>query len=435
MVKMLRACSVRRIFLFSLAVASLGRAGWGQEADSFYLKNQDRVVFYGDSITDQRKYTKIVETFVLTRYPKLNVSFVHSGWGGDTVSGGGGGPIELRLQRDVLAFKPTVMTIMLGMNDSTYGPETEANDKTFFKGYTNIVDTIRKTLPTIGITAIRPSPYDDVTRPPNFPGGCNGVLISFGKWIANYGKEAGLTVADMNTAVVNSLEKADRLDHEHAQEIIPDRVHPSFAGALIMAEQLLKAWGARPTVASLSIDVSKNKPVLKSSEHAEVSTLAVDESGIHWTELDDALPLPFKQWSNLWGGGPVALAIQTSEVTNTLNQQLLRVAGLKDGVYALHIDGESVGAFNNGQLSRGVNLALLDTPMTKQAQQVYDLTSLHSDIHNDRWRSIQVPLAEYALPEAGSAAQELDALERAVVEKQHEAAQPKRHSFTLVPVS
>ena len=86
----------------------------------FYLHPNDVVVFYGDSITDQRLYTTYVETFIVTRYPKLPVRFVHSGWGGDRVTGGGGGPIDDRLKRDVFTYKPTVMTIMLGMNDGRY---------------------------------------------------------------------------------------------------------------------------------------------------------------------------------------------------------------------------------------------------------------------------------------------------------------------------
>src|SRR5512137_2763390 len=85
--------------------------------DNFALKDGDRVVFYGDSITDQRLYTTFTETYVLTRFPQRKIEFIHSGWGGDRVTGGGGGPIDLRLQRDVIAYRPTVVTIMLGMND------------------------------------------------------------------------------------------------------------------------------------------------------------------------------------------------------------------------------------------------------------------------------------------------------------------------------
>jgi hypothetical protein len=36
----------------------------------FYLHDGDRVVFYGDSITDQRLYTTFIETYVVTRFPQ-----------------------------------------------------------------------------------------------------------------------------------------------------------------------------------------------------------------------------------------------------------------------------------------------------------------------------------------------------------------------------
>ena len=76
----------------------------------FYLRDGDTVVFYGDSITDQRLYTTFTEAYVVTRFPKLTVRFVHSGWSGDGVDGGTGGPIDVRLTRDVLAYQPTVVT-------------------------------------------------------------------------------------------------------------------------------------------------------------------------------------------------------------------------------------------------------------------------------------------------------------------------------------
>src|ERR1700761_8744608 len=110
------------------------------QAKPFYLKDGDKVVFYGDSITDQRLYTVITETFVATRYPSLNVSFINSGWGGDTVNGGGGGPIDTRLKRDVLAFHPNVVTIMLGMNDGAYRPATDTNNEKYYSGYCHIVE-------------------------------------------------------------------------------------------------------------------------------------------------------------------------------------------------------------------------------------------------------------------------------------------------------
>ena len=119
----------------------------------FYLHNGDRVVFYGDSITQQRFYTNFVETYVVTRFPRLDVSFVNSGWGGDRSVGGKGGPVEVRLARDVIAYKPTAITIMLGMNDGRYRPFNPEVFHTFTSGYEEIVETLKSALPGSAIHA------------------------------------------------------------------------------------------------------------------------------------------------------------------------------------------------------------------------------------------------------------------------------------------
>jgi lysophospholipase L1-like esterase len=88
--------------------------------NEFILKKNDCVVFLGDSITEQQLYSNYVETYLALRYPELNLSFFNAGWGGDTVPGG-----LARLERDVLALKPTVVTICYGMNDGAYCPASE----------------------------------------------------------------------------------------------------------------------------------------------------------------------------------------------------------------------------------------------------------------------------------------------------------------------
>src|SRR2546421_10357909 len=128
-------------------------------AQDFFLKNGDTVVFYGDSITDQRLYTTFAETYVLTRFPALRVKFVHSGWGGDRVSGGGGGPIDVRLRRDVLAYKPTVVSIMLGMNDGGYRTFDHGFFDTYTQGYTHHIHCLEAGAPGVPNTPIPTSPH------------------------------------------------------------------------------------------------------------------------------------------------------------------------------------------------------------------------------------------------------------------------------------
>ena len=69
--------------------------------------------------------------YVATRFPEWTVTFQNSGVGGDKVSGGWAGDIDTRLERDVIAHKPTVVTIMLGMNDGGY----KAFDPGLFDAY------------------------------------------------------------------------------------------------------------------------------------------------------------------------------------------------------------------------------------------------------------------------------------------------------------
>ena len=52
-------------------------------AADFFIHDGDRVVFLGDSITEQRLYTTYIEAYVLTRHPQWRLTFA-TGWGGDT---------------------------------------------------------------------------------------------------------------------------------------------------------------------------------------------------------------------------------------------------------------------------------------------------------------------------------------------------------------
>lgn len=414
--------------------ACIAIPSFAQKKD-FDLHDGDRVVFYGDSITDQRNYTMMIETYVLTRYPNMHIVFTHSGWGGDRVSGGGGGDIDVRLKRDVTAYSPTVVTIMLGMNDGGYKAATETSDKTFFDGYRHIYDVLKRDDPAARVTLIQPSPYDDVTRVPAFPvmdgSAYNQVLVGYGKWIGEFAKDHNLTVADGNTDFVHMLERANKTDPSTAKEILSDHIHPSFGGALMLGEAVLKAWGARSVVASVAVHADGTKVRLEHADHAIVTDLANTDGKIHWTELDDALPLPFTQWEQMWGAGPtVGLVIGSSDIAPALNNEPMQIAGLKSGVYSIRIDGASIGTFTNDELARGINLALLKTPMTDQAMSVYQLTTQHCDLHFDRWRHIEVPFT--GLQAASSALSSVDALEAGVVQKQRETALPKSHTFEVV---
>lgn len=405
-----------------VAISILALTCYAQEP--FSLKNGDRVVFFGDSITDQRLYTTYVETYVRTRFPQMDVTFIHSGWGGDRVTGGGGGGIDVRLARDVNAYHPTVVTIMLGMNDGRYRAFDDQIFNIYTTGFKHIVQKLKADNPVVRITAIQPSPYDDVTRNPSFKGGYNGVLLRYSEFLRELSSSDGLTLADLNRPVVSMLEQAKATDPELAQKILPDRVHPAPPGHLIMAEQILKAWGAPALVSDVELDAAGRKSVR--SDNAALRDLQFGKT-ISWTETDQALPMALDMSDPL-----MALTVNSSDFMNAMNREELKISGLATGKYTLRIDGEEVATFTAAQLEAGLNLANFETPMWAQGARVHALTLKHAGIHNTMWRNVQVPMETEKVASLQPALDALDALDRELIQQQRAAAQPVAHHFEVL---
>jgi lysophospholipase L1-like esterase len=392
----------------------------------FALRDGDRVIFYGDSITEPRLYTSFVETFAITRFPSYQMQFRNSAWGGDRVNGGRGGPIDVRLQRDVIAYRPTVFALLLGINDG-WGVQYDARlyDR-FTAGYEHIVRVLTDALPGLRITLMQPSPYDEVTRAPAFGGGgYNGVMIRYGEFVKDFGHHVGFTVAELNAPFISVLVAAEAQDHSLAKQIAGDGTHPGIAGHLILAEALLKAWNAPELVSSLEIDTDSRH--VANAENTIVSDLRVGNS-VSWTQLDNALPFPLDV-----SDPAIALALRCSDFVQALDQEKLKITGLQGEHYLLRIDGERVGIVGREQLQEGINLALLDTPMERQARKVHSLTIMRNEIQFGQWRQVQAALQHDWPPHKRAALDVLDEVQRDLLEQQHAAAAPLMHHFELQP--
>jgi lysophospholipase L1-like esterase len=407
-----------------LALCSLPLAANAQGAASaFALHDGDRVTFYGDSITNQREYTEDVEEYVLTRFPSWKVSFHNAGVGGDRVSGGGAGPIDLRLDRDVFAWHPNVVSIMLGMNDFYYRPDEPGVYSTFTSGYRHLVDSLKKNDSGVHITLIEPSPYDDVTRSSS---GNNEVLLKYSAFVAQLAQEQGAQVANFNTPVTDVLKAINAASPALAPQVIPDRVHPEQGGHWVMAESLLKSWQAPSLVTSVAINAGV-KPA------SEVANTAVTDltrtkgkitTKISWTQDDKALPLPFPP-SEV---DPVlALVLKYSDVVAALDQETLKVSSLTAGSYDVLIDGRKIGSFTASQLAGGINLSTMDTPMLEQARLVALDTEKVNFLESQRFEIIRRP----PTPEQSATAQALADAYSVAVARQHGDARPLAHHYEL----
>jgi lysophospholipase L1-like esterase len=417
-----RTClSLLAVLLLSLPLAT--RAQQPAATAQFALHDGDTVVFYGDSITEQRQYTSDVEMYTLTRFPGRKVRFLNAGVGGDKVSGGWAGPVDLRLERDVLNAHPTVLTIMLGMNDGYYRPFDKEILATYADGFRHILDTVQSGVPGVRITLLKPSPFDDVTRAPQWDPGYNSVMLHFGELMDQLATERKLSVADLNAPVTTVLAKAKQIDPVMASALALDRVHPGTAVHWVMAESILKSWGAPSIVSSASIDAAKGTVLL--ADNTTITQLQHGKAGLSWVELDNALPLPL---APVEVDPYLALALQASDLTEALNQQPLRVTGLAAGSYRLLIDEQEAGTFTADELDKGVNLALLETPMAEQARLVAfdnDRKNQIENMHFSQQNNVQDVNAQALTGKLKGA---LDA----AFERERKDAQPVAHRYRVV---
>ncbi len=327
---------------------------------AFFLRDGDRVVFYGDSITEEGGYGRLVETYVASRFPDWDVRFYNAGVGGDRVSGGWAGGVEERLERDVIAHRPSVVTIMLGMNDGGYEPYDPATFAQYADGYRSIVQRLRTALPGVRLTLIQPSPFDDVARPPQFAPGYDDVLRRYGCYVEALGEREGALVVDFREPVNAGVAAVLATNPDLARQLLPDRVHPSDAGHLVMAAALLRAWNAPPLVTRVEIDAAG--PSVSTVENTEVTGLEATDGGLTWVQLDRALPLPLN-----FQGATVDLAEKAGAGLEAIDRQPLVVRGLPPGNHDLRIDDQVIGVFSADDLAEGVNLATRNTPMRRQA--------------------------------------------------------------------
>jgi lysophospholipase L1-like esterase len=392
----------------------------------FYLRDGDTVVFYGDSITEQRFYTQDVDVYTVTRFPHMQIQFFNAGVGGDRVTGGSAGPIDVRLPRDVFVHKPTVVTIMLGMNDGGYGSLTPEIESKYTQGYEHILTSLEQTLPGVRISLLGPSPYDEVTRPETFPGGYNATLTRFAEIDTELARKHNATFIDLNAPFVASLKRGVAINPLATELLLPDRVHPEPVAHWFMAAALLRGWNAPSIVSSTTIDAKQLTTI--ESKRSHITDLSAKESGIGWTELDDALPLPLDDKN----AGNHFLR-QIADIEQDLDQQLLTVQGLSSGNYQFTIDGTPVSIFTDVELAKGVNLAILNTPMRGQAYQVSWLVRDRDDAHYVRLRMFVNQMKTGVSAEPG--ASDLSQFEKQLQQRIYEMAQPRPHQYQLKAIA
>lgn len=385
------------------------------------LHDGDRVVFYGDSITEQRFYTRFVEDLVLTRYPKMQVTFFNAGVPGDTVYGGYTGDQSTRLKRDVFPKHPTVITIMLGMNDGYYVPFEQKYFEIFTKGYRALLSAMQSNDPSLRITLLTPTPYDEVTHGTEFAH-YNEVISRHAAFVRDLATASHLPMSDFYEAISKLADAGVKKNPSLAALLVPDRIHPAEQAHWVMAAQLARSWGISPIISRISIDGSK--AALLVAENTQITALEATDGGLSWTQVDNALPLPLPLENEM-----MQFVLDISDLA-AMDQQIVRIRNLPQPHYILKIDGKSIGSFSREELANGINLALYPTPMENQAK----------DVDGIELQRAQLDQANFILniddPKSAADPMVTKAIETKnanLLEDQRKECQPRPHTLEVLP--
>ena len=338
------------------------------DAKAFFFKPGDRVVFLGDSITEQYQYSSYIELYLTTRFPEGNFTFLNAGISGDTAGGGAG-----RFKAHVLDEKPTAVTINFGMNDGGYGKFNPAAGKAFAER----TETMLKMAKAAGVRVALLSPNAVDRR--NKSNGAEYVetqklFYAPLKGLAEKYETAFVDQYAVTRAATDRMEK----DDPTAKKAVPypDGFHTGPPGGLLMAHAVLTGLNAPAVVSDVTIDLSSKKV---DATGAKVTDLVNDPlEGVTFTRADSALPLPVqKDW--------LPMLPYTNELKD-LNWYGLTVKGLADGDYAVSIDGTVVGKYAAKDLAAGVNLGNATTgPVFDQANKVLAAIGAKNGAVKDRF--------------------------------------------------
>ena len=226
--------SAHRIFTYSALLAVAFVAGCG--VSQHFLQKGDRIIFFGDSITQlgvkPRGYVTIIQDSLRTLHSEINAEVIGAGISGNKVT-----DLQKRLQHDVLDKKPTVAVIYIGINDVWHYalPNLKGTPKEEFEsGLKEIIAAIQNT----GARIILCTPSvvgekNDGTNPQD------AMLDQYSAISRRVAKETGSRLCDLRDAFTQYL----RLHNPNNVEkgiLTYDRVHLNDEGNRFVAEQILR---------------------------------------------------------------------------------------------------------------------------------------------------------------------------------------------------
>ncbi len=348
---------------------------------SVSLKKGDRLAICGDSITEQKMYSVLIETYLTACLPELGVTCRQYGWSGEQAGG-----FLARMENDVLRFKPTVATSCYGMNDFRYVPFDEAIAAEYRKNQTEIARKFKQAGAryVIGSSGIIDSVPHWVKTAAGTKKDLNLSLSKFRNIALKVAVAENVGFADVYRPMLVTDFNAKKTFGETFQVSGKDGVHPGWAGHAIMTYAFLKALGIDGDLGAVTLNDSDGTATaagghdIVSAENGKITILSKR--------------LPFAPGSGATDNDASLRAGMTLVPFDLeLNRFILKLTKPKSASYKVTW-GAAAKTFTADQLKSGINLAaeFHDNPLVAPfkeiqlavlAKQTYETKQIKGMIH------------------------------------------------------
>jgi lysophospholipase L1-like esterase len=389
--------------IFALLVFASGLAA-AEPATPLRLKEGDLWVMAGDSITAQRQHSNFIESFFRARYPELKLQFRNSGVGGHTMQS-----TSARFDYDIAAFKPTIVSIELGMNDANKDDFTN-----YIEGAKKLIAQVR----SIGATPVlfSSSPVNDGSKLDAWKSDRCRRIHPFTEALAKLAAEEKITFVDQYHPLLAMWSANKDANNKDIVGLLGDPVHPGFVGQYTMAATIIAGLGVEREVSSA---VLKADGTVVGAKGCKISEAKSVDGGLSFTRLDQRGPWPMDPRCRD--------ALKLMPEIADLSRYLLTVTDLSAGEYTVTIGGIEAARVSAYELAKGWNMATLaEGAVAERGKAINALVGKLQGAPNSGWRAAgkakdAAKLAEHQ--------QEIEALEAELAE----LCRPKPIEFVIRP--
>ena len=309
------------------------------------LQPGDRLAIIGDSITEQKMYSRIIETYLTVCVPELKITARQFGWSGETAEG-----FRHRMTNDCLRFQPTLATLCYGMNDHCYGPYTEPHGEWYSNNYTAIASSLtasgaRVVLGSPGCVGKVPPWAPDTNVPVEI---LNLNLCRLRNMDIEIAAQEKINFADVFWPMFTAGFVAHQKYGPDYAVSGKDGVHPGWAGHVIMAYAFLKALGLDGDLGTFTVDLGSGTATATAGHTVDSftkNTLTITSSRY-----------PFCATGPLDKDDSIRSGMTLVPFNAGLNRLMLVVKGATAENYAVTW-GDQTRDYSAAQLAAGVNLA------------------------------------------------------------------------------